>query len=355
MRRLLVRATNWVGDAVMSIPALREIRRVHPGWHITVLARPWVAELYSRQGFCDEVALYRRDAEHRGLIGRERLARQLRRLAFDRAILLQNAFDAAWLAWRARIPERIGYDRDGRGLLLTSRVPVPRPGEIEPHQRFYYIELLRRAGLIERIPDPANAWLDGVAELRRGGLAQWKRRGRPAGPWIGVSPGAAFGSAKRWLPDRFATVARELSREMGAYVAVFGSASEVPIAAQVARRAGGRAGSLAGETTLAEYLELASTCGLYLTNDSGSMHAAAALGVPTVAVFGSTDPEATGPAAPWARIVREPVDCAPCLLRECPIEGHPCMDGVPASLVVREARSLLAELGGWRDSDPLLQ
>lgn len=345
MQRLLVRATNWLGDAVMSIPALREIRRVHEGWHITILALPWVADLYAGEGFCDELALYQRDGEHRGLLGRERLARDLRARSFDRALLLQNAFDAAWLAWRARIPERIGYDRDGRGLLLTGRIPRPLRGQIPSHQRFYYLELLRRASLIERIPGDADARLDRVAELRRKGLAQWSRRRLPEGPWIGVSPGAAFGSAKRWLPGRFADAARVLARESGSSVAVFGSASEAPLADEVARRTGGRSCSLAGKTTLAEYLELASTCSLYLTNDSGSMHAAAALGIPTVAVFGATDANATGPAAAWTRIVREPVDCAPCLLRECPLEGHPCMTGVSADRVVRAARSLLAEVG----------
>ncbi len=349
MRRLLVRSTNWIGDAVISIPALHEIRRVHAGWRISVLARPWVASLYARESFCDELILYDRAGEHRGLRGRERLASRLRRSKFDRAILLQNAFDAAWLAWRAGIPERIGYNRDGRGLLLTRRVRTPAEGETPPHQRFYYLELLRRAGLIERLPERAHSRLERLADIRQRGAALWKRKGLPEGPWIGVSPGAAFGTAKRWLPDRFATAARELSAEMGAYVAVFGSKSEAGVAAEVARVAGLRTTSLAGRTTLAEYLELASTCALYLTNDSGSMHCAAALGVPTVAVFGATDHDATGPAAPWARIVREPVECSPCLLRECPIPGHPCMAGVSAARVVREARSLLEE---QRESDP---
>lgn len=343
MQRLLVRSTNWVGDAIMSIPALREIRRIHAGWHISILARPWVASLYSRESFCDELILYDRDGEHRGLRGRERLASRLRRPGFDRAILLQNAFDAAWLAWRARIPDRIGYNRDGRGLLLTNRVRTPEAGETPPHQRFYYLELLRRAKLIERLPVEAHSRLERLADLRRRGVERWERKGLPEGPWIGVSPGAAFGTAKRWLPDRFAAVARELSAELGAYVAVFGSQSEAGVAAEVAKIAGLRTTSLAGRTTLSEYLELASTCLLYLTNDSGSMHCAAALGVPTVAVFGATDHDATGPAAPWARIVREPVECSPCLLRECPIPGHPCMAGVSAARVVREARSLLQE------------
>lgn len=350
MQRLLVRATNWLGDAVMSIPALREIRRVHEGWHITILALPWVADLYADEPFCDEVALYERDGEHRGLVGRERLARDLRARSFDRAVLLQNAFDAAWLAWRARIPDRIGYDRDRRGLLLTRRIPRPLPGQLPSHQRFQYLELLRRSGLIQDMPDDDGARLEGVAELRRKGLSQWKRRRLPEGPWIGVSPGAAFGSAKRWPPDRFADAARVLAQESGSGVAVFGSASEAGLADEVARRTGGRSCSLAGKTTLGEYLQLAATCSLYLTNDSGSMHAAAALGVPTVAVFGATDADATGPAAPWARIVREPVECSPCLLRECPLEGHPCMDGVRADRVVRAARELIGDSARDREN-----
>lgn len=343
MPRLLVRATNWLGDAVLSIPALREIRRTHPGWHLTVLARPWVAALYACEDFCDDIMLYRQDGEHRGLRGRERLATRLRARGFDRAILLQNAFDAAWLAWRAGIPERIGYNRDGRGLLLTGRVRTPEPGAIPRHQRFYYLELLRRAGLIPELPDCVEIRLKGVEELRRRGVQQWARRGLPAGPWIGVSPGAAFGSAKRWLPERFAVAASSLAEAMDAQIAVFGSAVESGLADAVAARAGSRAHSLAGDTSLAEYLELAATCRLYLTNDSGSMHAATALGAPTVALFGATDPEATGPAAPWSRIVREPVPCSPCLLRECPLQGHPCMTSIDADSVVQQGLALLAE------------
>ncbi len=345
MQHLLVRATNWIGDAVMSIPALREIRRSHAGWRITVLALPWVAGLYEGEGFCDEVVIYSRDGDHSGIRGREKLARDLRTRQFDRAILLQNAFDAAWLAWRARVPERIGYDSDGRGLLLTDRVAVPSSGEIPKHQRFYYLELLCRARLIERVPGDTAARFDRIDDLRRKGTAQWERRGLSPEPWIGVSPGAAFGSAKRWPAERFASAAADLAEELGTGIAVFGSGAEASLAAEVAAQVGRRSVCLAGQTSLAEYMELASTCQLYLTNDSGSMHVAAALGVPTVAVFGATDAGATGPAAPWARIVRHPVECSPCMLRECPIEGHPCMTGVEPKMVVNEARSLLASLG----------
>lgn len=339
--KLLVRATNWLGDAVMSIPALREIRRSFSGWEIAVLARPWVADLYRREDFCDRILTYENQSRHAGVRGKLRLAGELRRERFDCAVLLQNAFDAALLAWAARIPRRIGYARDGRRALLTQAVAVPRAGEIPAHQRYYYLELLRRAGLIESVPECREIRLSGAAQAAEFGRTLWRRFGLPAERWIGVSPGAAFGGAKRWLPERFAESASRLAAELDAEIAVFGSLAEAELCESVAARAGPRAHSLAGKTTLAEFIDLAATCTVYLTNDSGPMHVASALRVPTVAIFGATDHVATGPTSDWARIVREPVECSPCLLRECPID-HRCMTRVESAAVVDEARTLLA-------------
>lgn len=348
MKKLLVRATNWLGDAVMSLPALREIRRAHEGWSIVLLARPWIADLYARESVCDRVIVYENRSRHRGLRGKLRLAAELRAERFNRAILLQNAFDAALLAWAARIPERIGYARDGRGFLLTKAVPVPGKGGVPAHQRFYYLELLRRAGLTAAFPADGDIRLDGAAAAAAAGRERRRSRGLPDAPWIGVSPGAAYGGAKRWLPERFAAAARELAEALDAQVAVFGSPAEIEAARAVADAVGKRGHCLAGETSLAEFIDLAAACSLYLSNDSGPMHVAAALGVPTVAVFGATDPAATGPAASWTKIVREPVPCAPCLLRECPIVEpipHPCMRGVEAGRAAAAARALLADRG----------
>jgi heptosyltransferase-2 len=342
--RLLVRATNWLGDAVMSIPALREIRRVRPEAEITILARQWVADLYAREDFCDRILIYDNAGSHGGLRGKGRLASELARERFDQAILLQNAFDAALLAWLARIPVRIGYARDGRRPLLTQPIAPPKPGETPPHQRFYYLELLRRTGWIEAIPECADIRLHGVDEAAEAGRALWRERGLPEGPWIGVSPGAAYGGAKRWIPERFAEAARRLAGEMGARVAVFGSKAEAELARSIAEQAGTEAVCLAGETSLAEYIELAATCSLYLTNDSGPMHVAAALGLPTVAVFGATDHVATGPSASWAKVVRRDLDCTPCLLRECPLPEHLCMLAVTTEMVVEEGRKALAHV-----------
>ncbi|MGD0132908.1 MAG: lipopolysaccharide heptosyltransferase II [Bryobacteraceae bacterium] len=318
---ILVRATNWVGDAVMSLPALRAIRERFSTARISVLAKPWVADLYGRESLIDEIILYSGQSP-------SQTGHQLRSRRFDCAILLQNAFEAAWIAWLARIPTRIGYKRDGRQLLLTRAVNVPKPGQIPRHERFYYLELLRRAGIIDAMPESEEI------RLGSGAVPSAKRV-------IGVSPGAAYGTAKRWLPERFAEAAGALATARGASIALFGSKGERELCGEVAQLLNGhQVTNYAGQTTLAQFIDLASGCELFLTNDSGSMHIASALGVPTVAIFGPTDDSTTGPTGPNARVVRHPVDCSPCLLRECPID-HRCMTGVSAERVVQEALQLL--------------
>ena len=340
--KILIRGTNWVGDAVMSLPAIRAVNARFPQAEITVLARPWVADLYARETAVHRLIPYTAAPGWHGLGDKLRTAQTLRRERFDCAILLQNAFEAAAVAWLARIPRRIGYDRDGRGALLTARVPVPRPGEIPRHERFYYLEMLRRAGLIDDLPESNAVHLEGADAARREGTRRFDER-NIAGRVIGVSPGAAYGTAKRWLPERFAEAAIHVARLEAASAVVFGSRGErelCEIVAQDISRGGVVARNLAGETTLGEFIELAAACRVFLTNDSGAMHIASALGVPTVAVFGATDDITTGPTGPLARIVREPVECSPCLLRECPID-HRCMTRVPAARVAEVALELL--------------
>lgn len=335
MDRILVRATNWVGDAVMSLPALRVLRERFPRAEISILAKPWVAELYGRERFCDRLIPY----TARTLGEKYTAARDLRRFGFDCAILLQNAFEAAAVAWGGRIPERIGYARDGRSVLLTRAVAAPKRGEIPRHERFYYLELLRRAGLIDQMPENDLIRLDGAAAAREAGLTRLREFGL-GDAVIGVSPGAAYGSAKRWLPDRFAQAADRVAGEIGASVAVFGSREERELCARVVAAVRSRTRNFAGETSLAEFIEMAAACRVYLTNDSGAMHIASALGVPTVAVFGATEDVATGPTGPLARVVRETVECSPCLKRECPID-HRCMTRVEAARVAETALGLL--------------
>jgi heptosyltransferase II len=347
MSKVLVRATNWLGDAVMSLPAIRTIRQVFPHAHLAVLARPSVADLYARETAIDLVIPY---PAPKGLGARREFAARLRALRFDGAILLPNAFDAALTVWLAGIPERIGYRRDGRGLLLTRAIQAPEPGEIPRHERFYYLELLRRAGLIERFPESGAIRLDGIAEAREAGAALLGAL-HLAGPVIGISPGAAYGDAKRWLPERFAECGRQLASALHAGVLLFGTAAERPLCESVAeplRRAGIDARNLAGETSLREFIDLAAACRLFLTNDSGAMHVTSALDIPTVAVFGATDDTTTGPTGPLACVVREHAECSPCLLRECPID-HRCMTRVPVARVTAAASLLL----GLTENDAL--
>ena len=317
-RNILIRATNWVGDAVMSLPAVRAIRERFAQAHVAILAKSSVADLYKIEPLSNEIIIY-------DLNSRSRLIRDLRARRFDCTILLQNAFEAALIAWLAGIPNRIGYNRDGRGFLLTQPIPVPKPGEIPRHQRFYYLELLRRARLLDHIPEVAQA-----SACERKNI-------------IGVSPGAAYGGAKRWLPESFAQAAAKIATERKASIALFGSPGERTLCEQVASLlTGHQVTNYAGQTTLAQFIQLAAQCEVFLTNDSGAMHIASALGVPTIAIFGATDDEATGPMGPKSRVVREPVECSPCLLRECPID-HRCMTRVSADRVAKEALALLID------------
>jgi heptosyltransferase II len=337
--KILVRATNWIGDAVMSLPALRALRVRYPDAQIVVLAKPWVAALYEGETAIDRVIALPGNPGFRDLGVKWRTAQALRKERFDLAVLLPNSFESAAMAFLSGAKRRVGYVRDGRGVLLTNPVPLPRPGDIPKHERFYYLELLRRARLIDQIPEVSEIRLDGADAARVRGENLFKDRNM-SGPIIGVSPGAAYGNAKRWVPARFADAARTLAERLNGIVAVFGSQAESALCEEVAQAAGGR--NFAGATALREFIDMTAACAVYLTNDSGAMHIASALGVPTVTVFGPTDETATGPLGALARLVREPVECAPCKLRECPID-HRCMTRVSADRVIAEALIAVAE------------
>lgn len=211
-RKILVRAANWLGDAVMGLPALQALRERYPAANITILARPSVAGLYAREAFCDELIPYEAPRGFHGLGEKRRLAGVLRKRKFDCALLLQNAFEAAALVNWAGIPCRVGYDRDARGWLLTHPIPLPKPGEIPKHQRFYYLELLKRARLIEGYSTEAPIRLHGARAAAIAGRERL-REAALQGAVIGVGPGAAYGGAKRWLPERFAEAAVRVARE----------------------------------------------------------------------------------------------------------------------------------------------
>ncbi len=336
VRKILIRAVNWVGDAVMTTPAICAVRESFPEAEITLLANPLVAQLFSPHTAVDRVMTFDRNGRHRGIAGRFRLARDLRRQGFDLAILLPNSFDSALTPFLAGIPIRLGKSSEGRGFMLTGRCTPPASNPAR-HEVVYYLDLLRCFGISGSQAAPRLTVTPAEEQAAADLLAA---HGIQAGDvLLGINPGAAYGSAKRWYPDRFADVARRLSTEWRARVVLFGGFGETDIAAGIERHLAGDCLNLAGKTGLRSLMALIKRCDFFITNDSGPMHIAAAFNVPLAAVFGSTDHTTTSPYTDRAVIIRKETDCAPCKLRECPTD-HQCMTAVTADDVITAALQL---------------
>jgi heptosyltransferase-2 len=337
--KILVRAPNWIGDAVMCEPAVRGLRSLFPEAELTMLAKPAVAQLFLAHPGLNCVLVYDDKGAHAGISGKWSLAGTLRRYRFDLAVLFQNAFEAAFIAWLAGIPRRYGYATDGRVLFLTEPVAVPN-GPVPTHQVEYYWNVLRPLGMGGEATSPTlsvSAEEDRMVDVRLASAGI-----DSSALIIGINPGSTYGSAKRWLSDRFAEVAKRLVRRLEqserAHVAVviLGAKGEESLGKDIAAQLGGRSVVLSGATTIRELMGVVKRCRLLITNDTGPMHIAAACGVPVVAVFGPTDWRTTAPYGRERSIVREAVDCAPCLLRECPID-HRCMTRISVDRVYEAA------------------
>jgi heptosyltransferase-2 len=339
IERILIRSANWVGDAIMTTPAIRAIRRNFPSAHITLLAKPWVAPVFALNPDVDDVMIYQAAGRHHGWIGLIRLAKDMHRRHFDLAILFQNAFEAALLSFMAGIPRRMGFTTDARTALLTDRIRSWRPLK-KGHLIDYYLGLLHGAGLalhgrqLTLVISP-----DERQEARR----FLERQGLDNGRLIGLNPGATFGTAKRWLPDRFAELGRRLMTEQKAHILIFGGPDEIDLGRWLAADIGAGAINLCGKTTLRQAMSLIALCDLFVTNDSGLMHVAAALDIPQVAVIGPTDPVATGPVNTASRLVYFPEACefSPCMQPHCPIADHRCMTAASVERVMQTALALL--------------
>jgi heptosyltransferase II len=341
VNRLIIVAPNWLGDAVMALPAIADVRRGLPDATIVVTARESVAPLFDMVTDVDEVVT--QVESNSG--GRE----QTVRVAADTAILLPNSFRSALLVRRARIPQRWGYRADWRGLLLTRAIPRPRSGI---HQIEYYQHLTHALGFpsgssTPRLQAPSTARAAAACVLERAG---WDGRS----PFVALSPGAAYGGAKRWPPDRFAAVARLLENE-GIRSVLVGSAADVPTGRQVESAVDDTSlVNVIGRTDLAQLAGLLSMARALVSNDSGAMHLGAALGVPVVGVFGPTDERLTAPRVPErsqetgtaqasdapTAVLTSAVWCRPCMLRECPID-HRCMRRISVEMVLDATRRML--------------
>jgi heptosyltransferase-2 len=332
----------------MCEPALRGLRRLFPDAHITLLVKPAVADLFTGHPTVTRVLTYDTNGRHAGLSGKWALATQLRRQGFDLAVLFQNAFEAAFLTFLAGVPRRYGYATDGRSPLLSDPVVVPDQRSLI-HQVRYYWDLLKPLGLTG---DPPVPELVVFPEEEQAMVGRFSQGGLTATDIvIGINPGSTYGSAKRWLPERFAEVTERLGRaicespgqQVG--VVIFGGKGEERLGQEIAARLSSRSLILSGSTTIRELMAAVKRCSLLLTNDTGPMHIASAFQVPVVAIFGPTDWRTTSPFGSAHAIVRQPVDCAPCLLRECPID-HRCMTRVTVDQVYDASLSSLSGLSG---------
>lgn len=325
-KNILVRGVNWLGDAVMTMPALRALKLANPDARITLLVKPWVSLLFKEDPNVDGIILYK-DA-FRGLIGKFRLATEIRKRDFCMAMLFQNAFDAALITFLAGIPERIGYNRDGRRLLLTEAVTFDkRAGAL--HHIEYYLNLVAKAGFQAKYETP---WIYLNIEERLEARNKLKTLRRPV---VGINPGAAYGSSKRWHPARFAEVAYRVISEMQGSAVIFGGPSETVIADEITSEfrklsgdlvSGSQLFIMAGKTELRELISMISECDVLVTNDSGPMHIGYAVRTPVVAIFGSTSPDHTGPVGKKDIAIKKNLDCAPCFERECRRRDLKCME-----------------------------
>lgn len=338
-RNIIVRMPNWVGDLVMATAILTDLRRAFPEAKITAMAREPICELLEEDREIDElftfskVGLFSRHSDRRSI------TQKLREAKYDLGLLLTHSFSSAWWFWQGGVKQRIGFPCNGRRLLLTH--PVPLPDNLEDqHLVVTYKMLLAPLGIPLSNSKPRLFLTD---EEMQEAQKLLRDSGVPAGATlVGIHPGATYGSAKCWLPERFREVTEELLKDPDLYLLYFGDAASIPVVKQICRGLPSRVINFAGLTSLRELAALIQQCTLLLTNDSGPMHIADALGTPLVALFGSTSDVVTGPYRSSGKVIHKHVSCSPCYQRTCPIDFR-CMRQISSQEVVEEMQHILRQ------------
>ena len=325
--RILIRSGNWLGDAVMSVPAVRAIKSGRPDAQITVAAPSKIASMWKLVPEVNEIV----PLPNKSLPATVRSIRRQPR--FDVAILFPNSLRTALEIWLSKIPRRVGYRGHFRSCLLNQMIPEPPRRETIEHQAVRYLSIAQETGAEtpDAQPPTLNAQLAGSNQLSIINHQPLK---------IGLCPGAEYGPAKRWLPERFAEVAAAVSAKLSVQWILFGTPKDITVGETIVRILGDSCVNRIGQTTLEQLIDELRKCRLLLTNDTGTMHLASLLGVPTVAIFGSTDPRLTRPLGDRHIIVRHQVECSPCFLRKCPIDFR-CMKAVGVDEVTDAVLSIL--------------
>ena len=327
--RILIRSSNWLGDAAMNVPAVRAIKTGRPDAHITVAVPSKIASMWKLVPEVSEII----PLPNKSLLATVRSIRRQSR--FDVVILFPNSLRAALETWLTGIPRRVGYRGHFRSWLLNQIIcQRETPGPIE-HQADRYMRVARELGA--SVPDNWREALPRVRDISDGSGTVPLGDDRVK---LALSPGAEYGSAKRWLPQRFAEVAAAVAAKLSVQWILLGTPKDVAVGEMIARTLGDSCVNRVGETTLEQLIGELRECRLLLTNDTGTMHLASLLGVPTVAIFGSTEPRLTGPLGDRHIIVRHQVECSPCFLRECPIDFR-CMKAVSVDEAINGVLALL--------------
>ncbi len=348
--RVVVRGTNWVGDAVMTVPALRALRQLYPRAHITLATRPGPKGIFAEADFIDDILVH----EGTGLRSVVQQVKQWRSHSFDVAVLFPNSLEAALVASISRVPLRIGYATEGRHRLLTHPLTLPEWRGTK-HEVFYYLNIVERLRRIANHPEGVHGAVPdaslSVSEKRQSAALELLRangvkginrlREQHARPLVALCPGSINSRAKRWPAERFAALADQFIEKMGAEVLIIGSPAELDVAKEVRDGMRNQCTMLTGQTDLAELVAVLSVVDLLITNDTGPAHIASALERPTLVIFGPTNPLTTRPFSPLGEIIREPPDCAPCMLRDCPID-HRCMTAISPDQVFKRSEAMLA-------------
>jgi heptosyltransferase-2 len=318
---------NWIGDAVMALPSLKAIREHFQSAKLMVATNSHCADIYRYADFPIEQLIV---LEKRNILSN---SRKLRSFGFDIIIYFTNSFSSALEGFLAHIKQRIGYSTDSRRFLLTGKIITP-DGNTVSHHRIYYFNLVSKSFGVNNDP--------GIPAFKRNDVSP---RVLTNNGWtskkltIGINPGAAYGSAKKWLPERFAETAENFLKKNYQIVIFAGKGPEAETANIIAGKLP-TAINIAGKTSLSELIESIASCDLFLTNDSGPMHIASALGVPIAAIFGPTDPSSTSPSGGLYRIVTTNEPCSPCLKRECPLKHHNCMKNITSHMVIKALEDL---------------
>jgi heptosyltransferase-2 len=337
VNKILIRGTNWIGDAILTLAAISSIRNTYPEARIFILVKPWVADIFRLCPLVDEVIIFHSPGIHAGILGKLRLARELKAQGFDMAILLQNAIEAAIIARLSGIPVRAGYNTDVRGGLLSHPVVMTKAIK-KVHQSYYYLAMVQSLGC----GDPGvGPFIKLTAEDERAAARLLQDQCIDNEQLlIGMAPGATYGPAKKWFPDRFGAVAEKFREECGATTMLFGSASDRETTLNVQRSSKYPLLDLAGKTDLRTSVALMARCALFISNDSGLMHVAGALNIPTIAIFGSTNPVTTSPIGENNTIIYNKTDCSPCLRETCPTDFR-CMDSISTLAVYNQAKAVV--------------